>query len=220
VSVTTASKVGKKPETEIETAREVFEKYYVKVALRNQSAIVSLAEIDDEAHAHSEDDAEAVHEFAESDEYYEEWMIFPFEDFGDLVAVPSLAKKLKEMGLDKVVAWMYVNDVDKEKIEKFIHDVTLSCLTVNEHIRDVLALAEKHYRVEADYSKYNKHNYSGEIVYSIYDSDGKLLGKITESVWYCNRCVCDGIFHNGPGCYENWIQKCVAWYFGEPKDKE
>jgi hypothetical protein len=203
-------------EPETKMYEEVFEKYYVKVALKNNSAIVSLIEIYNEAYKDGKDDV--ISEFVSSDKY-SEWQVFLFEDNGDLVAVPSLTKKLKEMGLEKVIAWMYFNEVPQEKIEKFVTDVTLECLVENGFIEDILKLAKKHFSVEEDWSGYNKHNYSGKIVYSIYDN-GELLGKITENIWYCNRCVCDYIFHDGPGCYENWIEKCVSWRFGEPKDEE
>jgi len=213
------SGMEKKLETETKTPKEVFEKYYVKVALKNNSAVVSLIEIYYEVLETNESEADAIDEFIKSDEYYEEWMIFAFEDSGDLVAVPALTKKLKEMGLDKVIAWMYVNEIPQEKIEKFIHDATLSCLRENSYIEDILALAKKYYRVEEDWSNFNEDNYSGRIVYSIYDN-GELLGKITEEVEYCNSCICDGVFNDGAGCYENFIEKCVSWYFGEQKDEE
>ncbi|WP_276813785.1 hypothetical protein [Desulfurococcus amylolyticus] len=205
--------------TETKTPKEVFEKYYVKAALKNNSAIVSLDDIYDEVRKSDNNKKDAIDVFIETDEYYFNWMIFAFEDAGDLVAVPSLTEKLKDMKLAKVIAWMYVNEIPQEKIEKFIHDATLSCLRENSYIEDILALAKKYYRVEEDWSNFNEDNYSGRIVYSIYDN-GELLGKITEEVEYCNSCICDGVFNDGAGCYENFIEKCVSWYFGEQKDEE
>ncbi len=213
------SGMEKKLETETKTPKEVFEKYYVKAALKNNSAVVSLIDIYDEARKTNESDVDAIEVFTETSEYYDEWMIFPFEDADDLVAAPSLTEKLKEMGLDKVVAWMYVNEIPQEKIEKFISDATSSCLRVNDHVKDILALARKYFNVEEDWSEFNEDNYTGEVVYSVYDN-GELLGKITEDIGYCNSCICDGVFHDGAGCYENFIEKCTTWYFGEPKEEE
>jgi hypothetical protein len=174
-----------------------------------------LSEILDEVS--SEEEAEAVHEFVESDEY-EDWLLAPFEDEADLVAIPSLTKKLKEMGLDNVVAWMLVNDIPRKKIEKLARDATLDCLKAGEYVGEILELAKKYYRVEKDTSRYSKTYYSGKVVYRVYDGD-ELVGAVTLDAWYCNSCMCSE-FVDFPGCNANFIEKCVAWYFGEPKDEE
>jgi len=202
-----------------QNVREIFEKYYTKVALKNNSPIVSLDDIYEEALKIGEDEAEAVDVFTITDEYYFNWMIYASEDGNDLVAVPALTEKLKDMKLDKVVAWMYVNDVDEEIIKEFISDATLECLRVDKYIEEILALARKYFKVDEDWSNFNHNNYTGRIVYTIYDGN-ELLGKITEEVGYCNSCFCDGVFHDWAGCHENFIEKCTTWYLGEPKDEE
>jgi hypothetical protein len=200
------------PKESPNTAKEVFEKYYVLAVLETRRPVVTLDEMLELVE--SGEDSDAITDFVRTDEY-SDWVVYsdPF-DGDDIVAVPSLAKELREQGLGKVVRWLLYKSGDMNMINELVTDATLRCTAANEFVEDILKLASKHFAVEEDRSGYNKSDYTGTIVYRVYDGD-KHVGTIVKKLWYCNRCMCSP-FYDSLGCYENFVAKCVYWSIGEP----
>jgi hypothetical protein len=207
-----------KPKESPTTAKEVFEKYYVLAALKKRSPLVT---VDDMLElADNEKDQDAIMEFGGTDEYSDNWVVYPdYSEGYDLVAVPSLTKKLREQGLDRVIGWLWYEYDDWDMMTNLASDATLSCTVANGFVEDILELARKYFRVEEDWSGFKRWNYTGAIVYRVYDGD-KHVGTIVKEIGYCNDCYWSALEKTDPSSKGGFIQKCEEWFIGEPSKEE
>lgn len=128
----------------------------------------------------------------------------------DLATLKEFKNVFSEDQLDMLNA-MYekINSVTQKFLSKTIkimyEETEGSCTIKNSAIKLLLEKAEKYFEIERKVQRWNEHNYTGIIDFTISDG-GEELATIRKEVYYCNKCTNDPTVSIG-------IQKCEKFSF-------